>query len=545
MTKEKEKTAGVSYRKPKRIFEKSGTVYPEMSYYVPLENVVNADKQDIKTMVDNGRYFSIFAPRQSGKTTFLKHLISELHLDSTYITVLLSFQKFAKLDKETFYARIQKKLYRQLIDRLALVNCDKLDAVKDFLNSHYLTGHLSFGDLFEELNRIIQFKKLVIFIDEFDAIPRDELENFLTTLRDLYLDYKDVKQKALYSIGLVGIRNITKLIVGGSSPFNIADQVSLTPFSLKNVRDLYAQYTQETNQPFTGGAVSKIYEETTGQPWLVNRLGTILTVDVKPETVEPIDERDVEKAVQILLMERNDHFDNLYEKAKLYKETFVEIVFDHVEYNPYNEEQSWLEQYGLIKNRNGHAEVANNIYKAIHVKAFFKAIQADKDIPLQAYVLPGNRLDMKRILLNFDRYISQIGVRAFYSKEKPYEKTGQFLLTAWLYQFVKAGEGELRYELVSGLGRLDVLLTYQGKKYIIETKVNRHNDISGIIEEGLLQLTDKYLATESTGEGYLVVFDTKLPVGEGCHTQTHPVGDKLVTSFTIAIGKVGTKAEKE
>jgi len=84
-------------------------------------------------------------------------------------------------------------------------------------------------------------------------------------------------------------------------------------------------------------------------------------------------------------------------------------------------------------------------------------------------------------------------------------------------------------------------LSFQGKKYIIEIKVNRHNDIGGIIEEGLLQLTDKYLATESTSEGYLVIFDTKQPVGEVCRTQTHPVGDKLVTSFTIAIGEVEKK----
>jgi hypothetical protein len=56
------------------------------------------------------------------------------------------------------------------------------------------------------------------------------------------------------------------------------------------VRDLFSQYTKETNQPFTEEAVKKIHEETEGQPWLVNRLGTILTVDVKPETVEPIDQ---------------------------------------------------------------------------------------------------------------------------------------------------------------------------------------------------------------------------------------------------------------
>ena len=135
--------------------------------------------------------------------------------------------------------------------------------------------------------------------------------------------------------------------------------INLPPFSLRNVRNLYAQYTEETNQPFTEEAVKKVYQETAGQPWLVNRLGAILTLDIKPETINTIDEQDVEKAMQLLLKEKNDHFDNLYEKAKLYKETFVEIVFDHIEYNQYDEEQSWLEQYGLIKNIDGYAVVAN------------------------------------------------------------------------------------------------------------------------------------------------------------------------------------------
>ena len=525
------------YQKPKRTFEKSGTVNPEVSYYVPLENVVNTDNQDMKTMVDLGRYFSIFAPRQSGKTTFLEEFCSKLHQDTTYIAIILCFQDYSNLDITSFYSEIEQELYEQLADRLRDIHCEKAETVNRFLESHHLTDHISFRRLFEQLNRIIEFKKIVIFIDEFDGIPVDELENFLTSLRKLYLKYKKVKQKALYSIGLVGIRDITKLIVGGVSPFNIADQVDLPSFSVKNVRDLYAQYTAETNQPFTEKAVGKVYEETAGQTWLVNRLGTILTVNIKPNTTDPIDEQDVERAIQMLLKERNDHFNNLYEKAKLYKETFVEIVFDNVEYDPDNEDQSWLEQYGLIKNKGGNAVAANNIYKTRYVKTFFKEARAYDDLSLKTYELTGNRLDMTRILLNFGRYISQIGVKAFYAEEKPYEKTGQFLLTAWLYQFVKGGEGDVRDEVLSGLGRMDIMLTYKGKKYIIETKVNRNDDISGIIEEGILQLSEKYLATEDVSEGYLVVFDTKSPVGAVCEPQIHKVGDKQVTSFNIAIGK--------
>jgi hypothetical protein len=524
------------YRKPTKSFENSGHVNPRLSYYVSLENVTNTTRQDIQTMIDRGRYFSIFAPRQSGKTTFFKRICRELEKDLTYVAIRLSFQKYSSLDKTRFYAEVEEKLYDQLLNRLEQVKCEKIEAVRQFLKHHHLVDHIFWSRLFEKLNRLIRFKKIVIFIDEFDGIPLSELENFLTSLRDLYQDYKEVKEKALYSIGLIGIRNITKLIVGGVSPFNIADQVNLPPFSLKNVRELYNQYTEETNQPFSQEAVKKVYEETGGQPWLVNRLGSILTVDVKPDTTAPIDRQDVEKAIDMLLLEKNDHFDNLYEKAKLYKETFVEVVFDNVVYSSYQEDQSWLEQYGLIKNKEGHAIVANNIYKSMFTKVFFREVSAYEEISPDGYLLPGNRLDMERILLDFEQYITRIGVNAFYKEEKPYEKTGQFLLTAWLYQFVRGGAGELRFEVPSGVGRMDIILTYKGKKYIVETKINRYN-LTRTIKDGINQLSEKYLASESVEEGYLVIFDIKTQIGDQCEPRPHQAGDKKVTSFTIGIGR--------
>jgi hypothetical protein len=120
--------------------------------------------------------------------------------------------------------------------------------------------------------------RIVVFIDEFDGIPLEELENFLAAVRELYQKYKRQEQKALHAVGLVGIRNITKLVVGGVSPFNIADQVKPPPFTPDKVRELYAQYTAETNQPFTEEAIQRVYEYTSGQTWLVNRLGNILTI---------------------------------------------------------------------------------------------------------------------------------------------------------------------------------------------------------------------------------------------------------------------------
>ncbi len=360
----------MKYRKPKRTFEEEGLVSPEKSYYVRLENVINTKNQDIKTMVDNGRYFSIFAPRQSGKTSFFQDFCRELEKDPTYIALLHSFESNNDFDSLLFYKRIQKKLYAQLIDRLVYVQCPQQSTVKAFLDSHELTNNYSFIELFEELNHLIKFKKIVILIDEFDGIPKHELKNFLTALRELYLGYKLKPDKALSSVGLVGIRNITKLIVGGISPFNIADQVTLPPFSPENVRDLYAQYTEETNQPFTEAGIRRIYELTGGQPWLANRLGSILTLKIRPETTSPITAEDVEGAIDCLLEEENAHFDNLLQKILLHKQTFAGLASGEVIHKPNDEEQSRLKEYGLVKVKDKKIVIANPIYKRRFVDDF-------------------------------------------------------------------------------------------------------------------------------------------------------------------------------
>lgn len=105
----------MKYKKPKRTFEKSGMVSPERSYFVPLKNVTNTDRQDIKTMVDLGRYFTIFAPRQSGKTTFFNYFCRVLNKDPVYIAIFLSFQRYGELDKRVFYESVQKRITLSVI----------------------------------------------------------------------------------------------------------------------------------------------------------------------------------------------------------------------------------------------------------------------------------------------------------------------------------------------------------------------------------------------------------------------------------------------
>ena len=143
-------------------------------------------------------------------------------------------------------------------------------------------------------------------------------------------------------------------------------------------------------------------------------------MDIKPGTVEPVTEKDVEKAVGRLLRERNSHFDNLLEKARQHRETFVEIVFDGIAYDPDDLDQSWLEQYGLIREKRDKAEVANPVYRKRFTKNLFSGKPVRRaDISLRGVpALPEGFLNMRSILSDFEEYIMRIGVNAFLHPRK-------------------------------------------------------------------------------------------------------------------------------
>ncbi len=466
------------FEKPKRKFEKSGVVSPEASYFIRLENVSNTDKQDLKTMVDLGRYFSIFAPRQSGKTTCLEDFCEKLESNPMYVAIILNFEKCKDLGKLTFYQLIQKTLYPGLVARLDAVKCPNLDVVKTFLSSHHLNDHLSFGSLFEELNQIIKYKKIVILIDEFDGAPVNELENFLITLRGLYQQYKKRKDKALYSVGLVGIRNIAKLVVGGVSPFNIADQVNLPAFTLKNIRDLYSQYTEETNQPFEEAAVKKVFEETAGQPWLVNRLGTILTVDIKPETADAINANDVDDAIEHLLMEDNNHFDNLQEKIKACKTEFKRITSREIEFDHLDEEHSFLRQYGLIKIDKRKAVIANDIY----IKRFSTHFQKKSaEITLNTGLAHGTKLkqsEKKAIFISYshkdEKWKNHLMSHLSIFKQ-------QKLLEVWEDRRINPGE-DWAWEIRKALSRAKVAVLLISANFLDSNSI-LHEEVPALLEK--------------------------------------------------------------
>jgi len=80
---------------------------------------------------------------------------------------------------------------------------------------------------------------------------------------------------------------------------------------------------------------------------------------------------------------------------------------------------------------------------------------------------------------------------------------GQYLLFAYLDQFVHQVGGFMYTEVRTGRGRMDLIILHQREKYIVETKIwegkSRYAD-------GKQQLA-AYLKLEKVTSGYYIVFD--------------------------------------
>ncbi len=104
---------------------------------------------------------------------------------------------------------------------------------------------------------------------------------------------------------------------------------------------------------------------------------------------------------------------------------------------------------------------------------------------------------------------------------------------------MEQGKGELSFEVSTGLGRINILLTYQCRKYIVETKINR-SSLERTTKKAIDQLCDKYLLTERANEGYVVIFAPKTTVGELCAPQEQLAQGKKILIFNIGISETET-----
>ncbi len=514
-----------------RWFETRGPVYLEDNYVVAR----GAELSDFVNRLTKGRYIVLFAPRQTGKTTFFQNALSTLEdQERLYVPIQLNFEGYVDSDATLFYPSLCYEICKKIKNVFHKRQENLPDKLNRFLASAEITEHISMRKFFEDLGSLLENQRFVMVIDEFDGIPQDAIRGFLHSLRQIYLSGRT---RCPHSIGIVGVKNITQLNYDRSiSPFNIQDEFKLPNFTIEQVQELFLQYTDEVGQPITPDTIEAIHKQTAGQPVLVNRFAQILTEELDIPKSEPITTEHFSDAYMQLLREGHTNIDHLItniRRDRRFERLLMAIAsYDEgIRFNIYNERINELATYGVIaEGADGMCEIINPIYHYGIIHAFKPIVNGleREYLPegnrtgFQEYLTPDGQIQMAALLDNFRDFIARAGFKILQVPDTPQEYVGQHLLFAYLEQCVQSVGGTMYLEVQTGRGRMDLLIHHNHRKYIVETKIwggdSRY-------QAGKAQLA-AYAKLESAAEGYYVVFDH-------CSTPEPRVETEILDGFAI------------
>ena len=357
-----------------RRFGTQGPVNPQEHYVVSRTEEI----ADFINRVEQGKYIVLFAPRQTGKTTFFQAALETLVIGNTaaaqrespsgltYFPIQLNFDIYKNLALSVFYGHLYEQIREEIETVFQKRGAMSSEALHQFLEDTTLTDHLSMLSFFKRFARFLGNQQVVLVIDEFDGIPQVAVSDFLHTLRHIYIAGKP---RCPHSVGIIGVKSIAQLNYDRSiSPFNIQDEFHLPNFTLEQVQELLGQYTEEVGQPFVPEVIAAIHKQTAGQPVLVNRFAQILTEELEVPKTEPITMAHFSEAHAQLLEEDNVNFTHLLtniRKDPRFESLLMRIMAheEGVDFNLRSEIIGELAMYGVIKRAaNGMCEILNPIY---------------------------------------------------------------------------------------------------------------------------------------------------------------------------------------
>jgi AAA+ ATPase superfamily predicted ATPase len=525
-----------------KLFNIAGPCNPQRHYTLSPA----ARLPELQRLVDDEQYFLIHAARQSGKTTCIQQFARQLNADGHYHALYCSLETLRDI---TTTGQGIARLLSRIDFTLQNSSLPRNDFFTQFLNrpdsdpGTVLQAALSL--YCRQLDR-----PLVILFDEADGLPEPILIPFITQLRNGYID-RNSGVPFPHSVALVGLRNIRdyrrhirpdSASLGGLSPFNIITEVmTLKNFTREEIAALYAQHTAETGQVFESEAIDHVYEQTLGQPWLVNAVAReVVEKSLDRDYSRPVTFDLVHEAIQRLIKNRPVHLDNLLERLK--EEPVRNIIQplllgDEIK-NRQDDDFQYAKDLGLIHEAdNGEVFPGNPIYAEMIVRALSAPTQqgmANPDSPwhMPKYVLADGGIDMDSLLADFvvfwhehsPAWKEDNGDYGLYS-----EASLVILLCAFLNRLVNGGgENEsssfpsflhagcvcatkkpsyIVREMAAGRGRMDVGVVYKGRKYPIEVKIRRErNSLETVEAKGREQLR-RYMERMSADKGWLLIHD--------------------------------------
>ncbi|MGW0805906.1 ATP-binding protein [Nonomuraea sp. NPDC002799] len=349
-----------------KYFNTTGPCDPQRHYMLPATQRL----PQARVLVEMDRYFVLHAPRQTGKTTTLDALASELNAQGDIAALMFSCERAKSAGDDVGWAE------SLLLDSLREA-AEGSGWPEELLPPDpwpQVTPGSRFGRALSEWCRRCP-RRVVLLLDEIDALQGNSMVSILSQLRDGH-NARPKGRPFPASVVLCGLRDVRdyKVASGGkpdgsnpASPFNIiTESLRLGDFTTDEIAELYGQHTQATGQEFTKDAVDQVFELTQGQPWLVNALADELISEMG--VTGAITSGRVEEAKERLIRARATHLDALV--ARLHEPRVKRVIEPIVAGTSpgldaaFDDDASYVHDLGLIRGTRD-LEIANPIYREV------------------------------------------------------------------------------------------------------------------------------------------------------------------------------------
>ena len=321
-----------------------------------------------------GQYCYIFNARQMGKSSLrakIMHLLSQE--DSVCAALDLTEMLSHNINENQFY----NSIIFALAKKLGLLPEFNYRAWKK--NLDYLSPLEKLGEFIEEVVLKKIDKKIVIFIDEIDAVLEltFSVDSFFGFWRSLYNKRADHHLYRNLTVVFIGRTAPNYLIQSPeSTPFNIGCGIPLEGFKLHEVRrSLMNGLRDNCDEPYT--TIKEVLKWTGGQPFLTQKIcglinSSSLRVSREEERLfveqlireEIIDDWENKDEPEHLKTIKNKLTKNKYNPLQIL-EKYREILI----YGSIKDEKSWehLELFlsGIVRRVEGKLKIYNPIYKAV------------------------------------------------------------------------------------------------------------------------------------------------------------------------------------
>ncbi len=497
----------------KRYFNTSGPNIERSHYTLTRANYI---KKGVDLVRDE-RYFTIWAPRQTGKSTYFRQLAVELE----------------KQDYKVCHVNLENDKESSLEDFFIYL----VDEINKSWETEFNSKTMK---QFQKNITDINGKKCVLIIDEIEGLNPKLLNQFLHTIRNLYHSREN---HCLKSVVLVGVTNIVGIIKDNASPFNIADNLELDFFTDCEARTLLEMHEKATGQLFAEDVKLKIMNITANQPGLVNAFAQRLITQYPDKS--PIEYCDYKKVEHWFLRKTIDkNIQNIKNKASEYRSFVEKLLFteNKIEYDIDKPAIEFLHTQGLITDdEDDNVKIWVPLYKKKLFSAFYPYSNGESKLffrnmePEDLFI--NEKLNFDKILNGYKAYVKKRGFNHFREKDK---ETGEYLTlkeSAMVYSFetylqalLDLVEGKSYLEPHTGLGRSDLILNIDDKEYVVEFKVF-HNSTQ--FRKGKPQVA-YYANSLGLKEAIYVVFvPTDITLASVVESQNEIINDTSITTYIV------------